>query len=186
MKALTWTGRWRLSLLACGGLAAWLSLCCAVLAVPAGVGVGSLQWSDEFNGSSLNLSNWAYRPWPTEADSNFTPNAVSVTNGVLTMQVYTQNGTNYDGYIQSAQQNTSGVYTKTLFDTTYGYIEARMLFQTAPGEWNAFWMISKTVGNPVGQPQTAGTEIDVVEHNKGSQSSGDVSDRKSTRLNSSH
>ena len=182
MMALTWTGGWRLSFLVFGGLAVWMSLCSALLAVPAGVGVGSLQWSDEFNGSSLNLSNWAYRPWPTEADSHFTPNAVSVANGVLTMQVYTQNGTNYDGYIQSAQQNTSGVYTKTLFDTTYGYIEARMLFQTAPGEWNAFWMISTTVGNPVGQPQTAGTEIDVVEHNKGSQSSGDVSSYYNTAI----
>jgi autotransporter-associated beta strand protein len=171
-----------LAFLASGGLAAWMSFCTAVVAVPAGIGVGALQWSDEFNGSSLNLSNWAYRPWPTEADSNFTPNAVSVTNGVLTMQVYTENGTNYDGYIQSAQQNTSGVFTKTLFDTTYGYIEARMLFQTAPGEWNAFWMISETVGNPVGQPQTAGTEIDIVEHNKGSLSSGDVSSYYNTAI----
>ena len=182
MMALTWTEGWRLSFLAFGGLAVWLSLCSALLAVPAGIGIGSLQWADEFNGSSLNLSNWAYRPWPTEADSNFTPNAISVANGVLTMQVYTQNGLHYAGYIQSVQQNTSGVYTKTLFDTTYGYIEARMLFQTAPGEWNAFWMISTTVGNPVGQPQTAGTEIDVVEHNKGSQSSGDVSSYYNTAI----
>src|ERR1035438_7714581 len=69
--AVTSRGSWHLSFLTFGGLAAWLSLCSTVLAVPAGVGVGSLQWSDEFNGSSLNLSNWAYRPWPTEADSNF-------------------------------------------------------------------------------------------------------------------
>ena len=182
MIAVTWRGWWRLSFLAFSGLAVWMSLSSAVLAVPAGIGVGALQWSDEFNGSSLNLNNWAYRPWPTEGDANFTPNAISVANGVLTMQVYTQNGKHYAGYIQSAQQNTSGVYTKTLFDTTYGYIEARMKFQTAPGEWNAFWMISTTVGNPVGQPQTAGTEIDVVEHNKGSLGSGDVSSFYNTAI----
>jgi hypothetical protein len=80
-----------------------MSLCFAVVAVPAGIGVGSLQWSDEFNGSSLNLSNWAYRPWPTEGDANFTPDAISVADGVLTMQVYTQNSNDYAGYIQSAQ-----------------------------------------------------------------------------------
>jgi autotransporter-associated beta strand protein len=57
-----------------------------------------------------------------------------------------------------------------------------MKFQTAPGEWNAFWMISTTVGNPVGQPQTAGTEIDIVEHNKGSLSSGDVSSYYNTAV----
>lgn len=182
MIAGTRTGGWHLSFLVFGGLAAWLSYCSVVVAVPAGVAIGSLQWSDEFSGSSLNLSNWDYRPWPTEYDATFTPDAISVANGVLTMQVYTQNGTNYAGYIQSVQQNTSGVFTKTLFDTTYGYIEARMKFQTAPGEWNAFWMISETVGNPVGQPETAGTEIDIVEHNKGSLSSGDVSSYYNTAI----
>jgi beta-glucanase (GH16 family) len=57
-----------------------------------------------------------------------------------------------------------------------------MKFQTAPGEWNSFWMNSTTVGMPVGQPQTAGTEIDIVEHNKGSLGSGDVSSYYNTAV----
>ena len=45
-----------------------------------------------------------------------------------------------------------------------GYFEARIKFQDAPGEWCAFWLNSPTNGNPLGDPATAGVEIDVVEH----------------------
>ena len=46
----------------------------------------------------------------------------------------------------------------------YGYFEARIRFQDAPGSWCAFWLNSPTNGVPLGDPGKAGVEIDVVEH----------------------
>jgi hypothetical protein len=39
-----------------------------------------------------------------------------------------------------------------------------MKFNSAPGQWSAFWLQSPTIGNPLGDPATAGVEMDVVEH----------------------
>ena len=50
------------------------------------------------------------------------------------------------------------------FEQAYGYFEARMKFNSAPGQWSAFWLQSPTIGMPIGDPATAGVEMDIVEH----------------------
>jgi beta-glucanase (GH16 family) len=50
------------------------------------------------------------------------------------------------------------------FEQTYGYFEARMKFANASGQWSAFWLQSPTLGNPLGDPATAGVEMDIAEH----------------------
>ena len=52
----------------------------------------------------------------------------------------------------------------TGFEQTYGYFEARMKFNSSPGQGSAFWLQSPTIGNPLGEPEEAGVEMDVVEH----------------------
>ena len=39
-----------------------------------------------------------------------------------------------------------------------------MQFDSSPGQWSAFWLQSRTIGNPLGDPATAGVEMDVAEH----------------------
>ena len=39
-----------------------------------------------------------------------------------------------------------------------------MKFNSAPGQWSSFWLQSPTIGDPRGDPEEAGVEMDVVEH----------------------
>jgi beta-glucanase (GH16 family) len=110
-------------------------------------------WADEFNGTSLDTSKWAVATGPRR-DAVNTASAISEGGGYLTITTYTSGGTHYTGFI--------GTYNS--FKATYGYWEASIAFQDSPGEWSAFWDQSPTIGNPIGNPAVAGTEIDTVEH----------------------
>jgi beta-glucanase (GH16 family) len=112
-----------------------------------------LDWSDEFDGSTLDTNKWKHRLPGLRNDAVNTANAVSVTNGVLTIVTYSEDGTNFTGMIG----------TENLYMPLYGYIEARINFNDSPGEWSAFWMTAATMVIP-GDPHANGTEIDIVEH----------------------
>lgn len=136
------------------GLAAFLStvlVACTLPAAPAGY---TLSWQDEFEGTSLDTTKWGHRQLGPRRDAVNVQNAVSVGNGNLTITTYTENGTHYTGMIA----------TQGKLDATYGYWEARIEFLGSPGMWSAYWIQSPTMGNPIGNPGTAGMEIDVVEH----------------------
>jgi beta-glucanase (GH16 family) len=115
-------------------------------------------WSDEFDGTSLDLTRWSYRGTGPRHDGNLTPDAVSVGDGLLTITTYTDAGKHYSGMISSHEHETGGL------EQRYGYFEARMKFDSSPGQWSAFWLHSRTFGNPVGDPATAGVETDIAEH----------------------
>lgn len=128
-------------------------------AVPAGY---TLQWSDEFNGNSLDTEKWEYarNGWRNSAYN--TSQAVSVSNGCLVITTYTEGGTNFTGFID----------TQDKFRSSYGYYEASIQFSNAPGQWSAFWLQTPwmmnlqpdgNLGNPNTNP-TNGVEIDVFEH----------------------
>jgi beta-glucanase (GH16 family) len=113
-----------------------------------------LAFSDDFSGSSLDITKWAHRLPGVRNSAINTSNSVTVGGGLLTITTYTDGGTNYTGMIG----------TQGIFEQTYGYFEARMKFHSSPGEWSAFWLQSPTYGNPLGDPGQAGAEIDIVEH----------------------
>lgn len=121
-----------------------------------------LQWSDEFSGSTLNMSNWSYarNGWRNAAYD--TSAAVGVSNGCLVITTYTEGGTNFTGFIDTAKKVTN----------SYGYYEASIQFSNAPGNWSAFWLQSPymmnvqpdgTLGNTNNNP-TNGVEMDIFEH----------------------
>lgn len=113
----------------------------------------ALAWSDEFDGPALDAGKWTAEAG-ARRDAVMTPAAATVKDGVLTITTSTDAGTHHTAFLT----------TQDRFMTTFGYFEARIMFNDAPGEWCAFWLYSPTNGTPLGDPATAGAEIDVVEH----------------------
>jgi beta-glucanase (GH16 family) len=111
-------------------------------------------WHDEFDGAGLSQGSWTARS-ERRRDALSTPDAVAVADGLLTLTTYTgPDGVHRTGFVS----------TQGKFSALYGYFEARIRFQDAPGSWCAFWLNSPTNGVPLGDPGKAGVEIDVVEH----------------------
>jgi beta-glucanase (GH16 family) len=130
-----------------------------------------LVWEDNFDGNQLDKTKWTpdthiRRGNPLSAD------AIIVKDGVLTITTYSQGGKHYTGFLT----------TKGKFETTYGYFEARIRFNSSPGQWGAFWLHSPTIGNPLGDPAKAGTEIDIVEHRARDKEGQDVSNHLAMNL----
>jgi len=141
-------------------------VCAVALVGPAGLGVPAwagaqvppLTWSDEFNGTSLDLTRWSYRATGPRRDGILTPEAVSVGDGKLTVRTYTELGQHFSGMIGTQKLGLTG------FEQAYGWFEARVKFDNAPGQWSAFWLQSPTIGFPAGDPARAGVEMDIAEH----------------------
>ena len=123
-------------------------------------GVGALTWSDEFDGSTLDPTRWTYRATGPRQDGTVLPTAAWVGGGALTIETYTDAAGRHNSGMVSSQP-AAGV---TGFEQTYGYFEARVKFTTASGMWSAFWLQTPTNGSPLGDPGTAGVEMDIAEH----------------------
>jgi beta-glucanase (GH16 family) len=130
-----------------------------------------LAWHDEFNGSRLDTTNWTAYEGPRR-DAQNAADAVTVAHGLLTITTHTEAGVHHTGFIDTARH----------FLTTYGWFEARIRFQSAPGEWGAFWLQSPTMGDPVGDVAAAGTEIDAVEHRSADADGRDIANAYSINL----
>ena len=122
-------------------------------------------WQDPFDGDKIDETKWTAVVGPRKGGQNVA-DAVRVKDGVLTITTYTKDGKHCTGFLT----------TKGKFETAYGYFEAAVRFHTTPGQWGAFWLQSPTVGKPPGDPATAGTEIDVVEHRASDNKGNDISD----------
>ena len=112
-----------------------------------------LVWSDEFNGNGLDPSKWYYFNQVSQ-NAVDTIDAITVTNGYLTINTYTTNGVNYSGII-----GNDGRYR-----SFYGYYESSIAFADTNSTWSAFWLQSPTEGEFIGDPSVSGAEIDMAEH----------------------
>ncbi len=116
-----------------------------------------LVWSDEFNGTSVNTSNWNIdvgNPGVNNEQEYYQAANATVTGGnlVITAKQQSVGGQPYT----SAKLETAGK-----FSTTYGRIEARMALPMVAGTWPAFWMLGTDI-NTIGWPDCG--EIDIMEH----------------------
>ncbi len=135
-----------------------------------------LVWSDEFNGTSLDMSKWGYQ---TGVQDNYYGNLGPEFWGNNEMQYYTD-GANVrvsDGALQiiAKRENmdrgrtfsSARITTRDKYSVTFGRIEARMKTPAIEGMWPAFWMLpqppdhSSTNNEYGGWP--ANGELDIME-----------------------
>lgn len=126
-----------------------------------------LVWSDEFDGTKLDESNWNYDIgggdilWGNHELQNYTdrPENISVKNGclIITALEEEKDGFSYtSGRIQSKEKQS--------FE--YGYIEARIKLTNEKGVLPAFWMLGNDADWTVkdGSDYMSVAEIDIMEH----------------------
>jgi beta-glucanase (GH16 family) len=122
----------------------------------------NMVWSDEFNGSSLDASNWVCETgtgsggWGNNELEYYTNRSdnVRVQDGSLIIEAKKEN---YGGMgYTSARIKTQG-----LREFTYGKVEARIKLPTGQGIWPAFWMLGSNIPQ-VSWPKCG--EIDIMEH----------------------
>ena len=106
--------------------------------VPAGD--WELVWADEFNGSSINSSNWSWGqlPWGgqhhnDEYSSYITSADSYLEDGSLILRCRKASGDEFGGYPYSEGM----VYSKRWLQ--YGYLEIRARYPKGNGVWPAFW-----------------------------------------------
>jgi beta-glucanase (GH16 family) len=111
-----------------------------------------LSWSDEFNGTSLDPSQWTYRT-DSKLLSTQTPQNVSVRNGNLVIALRKQQagGKDYTG---------GGIISRKTFQ--YGYYEARLKIVAGSGWHSSFWMQRYNGTDTAGDKATL--EMDVIEN----------------------
>lgn len=120
-----------------------------------------LVWSDEFEGTNVNLDNWTFEIWDAGKVNNEWQKYVESTdnykveNGILSITA-TKTG-----------ENNKGGYTSTRLSSQnkknfkYGRIEFRAKMPNGKGTWPALWMLGSN-RNEVGWPRCG--EIDVMEY----------------------
>ncbi len=139
--------------------------------------IRTLIWSDEFNNSTLDTSNWNYETgygldnsgWGNNERQNYTdsPDNLSIENDPndpnnkflkITARCSDGNCAGRDGSVTSARINTKGN-----FSVQYGWIEARIKVPNGDSTWPAFWMLGNTFNPTTYQGWPESGEIDIME-----------------------
>ncbi|MCE5346050.1 MAG: glycoside hydrolase family 16 protein [Bacteroidales bacterium] len=111
-----------------------------------------LVWEDNFNGKSLDTTQWNVRGIGPRRLGYISEKAVKVEDGFLKLYAL-QNG---DSILSGA------VGTGHHFNPTYGYFECRAQLQKSSGVWAAFWLQSSLISQG-SDPGKFGTEVDIFE-----------------------
>lgn len=129
----------------------------ALVAVEHTWGEYQLVWSDEFNGTALDESNWTIQTggggWGNQEAQHYTnrPDNIRVEGGNLVIEGRKES---YGGN----EYTSARIYSKGKREFCYGKLEARISLPAGQGTWPAFW----TLGNRGNWPNCG--EIDIMEH----------------------
>jgi beta-glucanase (GH16 family) len=125
---------------------------------PAASATWALVWSDEFNGTSVNTTNWNFETgaggWGNNEQQYYRSQNATVSGGNL---IITARRESYGG----AQYTSARMTTQNKRTFTYGKMEARIRLPMGQGLWPAFWMLGSNISS-VGWPRCG--EIDIMEH----------------------
>ncbi|MEM9258846.1 MAG: glycoside hydrolase family 16 protein, partial [Bacteroidota bacterium] len=102
----------------------------------------TLIWSDEFDGTSLDESNWSYQledgcniglcDWGNSEAQWYTEENLEVTDGMLKIHARREQ-------IGGKGYTSARINSKNKQDFRYGYFEARIKIPPGGGLWPAFW-----------------------------------------------
>lgn len=120
----------------------------------------NLVWHDEFDGKTIDRSNWTYDlgggGWGNGEAEYYTsrPENARVENGNLVIEAHQEK---FEGsYYTSARLKTQGLQS-----FQYGRVEARLKVPAGAGLWPAFWMLGSNF-NGSNWPDCG--EIDIMEY----------------------
>jgi peptidoglycan/xylan/chitin deacetylase (PgdA/CDA1 family) len=120
----------------------------------------TLDWSDEFDGTTLNSSKWVAETgghgWGNKELQHYTgrPENVRLAGGMLVIEARKEK-------FEKSDYTSARIKTAGRFERTYGRFEARMKLPKGQGIWPAFWMLGGNIATAV-WPRSG--EIDVMEH----------------------
>ena len=140
-----------------------------------------LAWADEFDGTELDESKWAYRLCMMQKrHPAWTDKGVHLDGkGNAVFTVVEENGMPVSSQLQTGFNFMDEPQEATVFGSDHlqwplgklreskflhgpGYWECRCRLQQKPGWWSAFWIQSPVIGSSL-DSREAGTELDIME-----------------------
>lgn len=130
----------------------------------------TLLWSDEFDESTLNETDWSVTlgdgcgtaagcGWGNQESQSYAACAIAPSGGVMYINATTSTG---NPNCTSNKNWTSGKFiSKGKRDFTYGYFEAKMKMPSGGGAWPAFWLLGSNIDTV---PWPGSGEIDIMEY----------------------
>jgi len=121
----------------------------------------TLVWSDEFNSTNINMSNWTFETgangWGNNELQNYTNgDNAHIEDGKLVITAKKLDDNKVAGSYTSARMISLGKQ-----EFTYGRMEIRAKLPSGTGIWPAIWMLGANI-NSVGWPACG--EIDIMEY----------------------
>jgi len=119
-----------------------------------------LVWSDEFDGTTLDLTKWNYETgaggWGNNEKQHYTNRSenIRIENGNLIIEARKET-------YQSSSYTSARINTRDKVAFKYGKMEARISLPSGKGTWPAYWMMGANIG--VARWPLCG-EIDIMEH----------------------
>ncbi len=117
-----------------------------------------LVWADEFNGTSVNTSDWNFEigggGWGNNEQQYYQAANATVANGNLLITAKKQR-------VKANAYTSARITTKGKREFTYGKMEARIAVPMVQGLWPAFWMLGANIST-VSWPACG--ETDIMEH----------------------
>lgn len=136
-----------------------------VAAGPAPAGM-ELVWSDEFDGHTIDRTNWAFDlgagGWGNGEAQHYTdrPQNARLADGQLVIELHEEQ-------FEGSSYTSARLTTECLRQFQYGRVEVRLQVPPGVGTWPAFWLLGAafdpTSADPAHQWPQVG-EIDVMEH----------------------
>lgn len=115
----------------------------------------NLVWSDEFEGTTLDLTKWIYRGLGPRRGALNVEDAVTLDGQGHLVLTTSRAGD---------KVHTGMIATQGKFERAFGYFECRVKLQRQPGHWSAFWLQSPKLGSVIGDTRQSGCEIDIFEY----------------------
>jgi beta-glucanase (GH16 family) len=119
----------------------------------------TLVWQDEFDGTTLNESNWTHEignginGWGNNELQYYKPENTRLLDGHLLIEAKKET-------FNQSPYTSSRIITKGKKEFKYGRIDIRAALPTGQGVWPALWMLGANI-NEIGWPRCG--EIDIVE-----------------------